>query len=113
MTPTQVDKAPSLWSLGDHICHLVDPAIYPTDAAVAAGYKFTDRAYVWLESAADGAGYYVFLRSKSHQDDLLALSGAFINELLDQSLRLRLERQFGPLRTLIVAQAFSEGDLLG
>jgi His-Xaa-Ser system protein HxsD len=37
---------------------------------------------------------------------------AFTNELGDQQLRNLLENEFGQLRTLIVAQAFSEGNLL-
>jgi hypothetical protein len=36
----------------------------------------------------------------------------FRNELLDQQLRCRLEEQFKDVRTLIVAQAFSEANLV-
>jgi His-Xaa-Ser system protein HxsD len=35
-----------------------------------------------------------------------------IKELVDQALRVQLEEEFGAVRTLIVAQAFSEGNLL-
>ena len=38
--------------------------------------------------------------------------GEFFNELLDQQIRFSLDAEFAPLRTLIVAQAFSEGNLL-
>ena len=44
--------------------------------------------------------------------DLDHLLGEFANELVDQQLRVRLETQFADMRTLIVAQAFSEGNLL-
>ena len=40
------------------------------------------------------------------------LTGDFLNELLDQALRERLEAEFGPVRELIVAQAFSEANML-
>jgi len=43
---------------------------------------------------------------------VIALAGDFSNELIDQRLRERLEQQFGDVRTLIVAQAFAEGNLL-
>jgi His-Xaa-Ser system protein HxsD len=110
---TPINRAPSIWSAEGHVCLSVDPGIYPVDAAVAAGYRFTDRAFVWLESARDGeVGYYIFLRPKVGSEDLQVLSGAFMNELLDQALRYRLEQQFGGMRTLMVAQAFSEGNLL-
>ena len=35
-----------------------------------------------------------------------------VKDLCDQALREDLEREFGAVRTLIVAQAFSEGNLL-
>lgn len=111
MMDAGTNRTPSIWDSGGHACLSIDPAIYPIDAAIAAGYRFTDRAFVWLESV-PGAGYCIFLRPKVASDDLQALSGAFANELLDQALRQRLERQFGAIRTLMVAQAFSEGNLL-
>jgi len=108
------DTQPSIWDAGGQVCLSIERSIYPLDAALAAGYKLTDRAFVWIEPAgATGDGYCVFLRPKVATDDLQALSGAFANELLDQALRHRLEQQFGNLRTLMVAQAFSEGNLLG
>jgi len=111
---TTTDATPSIWDAGGQVCLSIDRSIYPIDAALAAGYRFTDRAFVWIEPAgAIGDGYCVFLRPKIATDDLQALSGAFVNELLDQALRHRLEEQFGNLRTLMVAQAFSEGNLLG
>jgi len=111
---TEITRQIGIWDAGGQVCLAVDPAVYSIEAALAAGYRFTDRAYVWLEPAADReTGYCVVLRPKAAGDDLQALSGAFANELLDQALRQRLEQRFGGLRTLMVAQAFSEGNLLG
>jgi His-Xaa-Ser system protein HxsD len=107
-----VDAAPQLWDASGHVGMRVDPAIYPLEAALAAGYKFTDRAFVWLQSATDPPHYQVFLRPKTKADSLTALSEAFANELIDQALRCRLERQFAAVRALITAQAFAEGNLL-
>lgn len=60
----------------------------------------------------DGEGRLaVFLISVDEarvEDDVTA----FVNELTDQQLRTVLEAEFGALRTLVVAQAFSEGNLL-
>jgi His-Xaa-Ser system protein HxsD len=110
---TPINQSPSIWAAEGHVCLSVNPELYPVDAAIAAGYRFTDHAFVWLESIRDGgAGYYIFLRPKVASEDLQMLSGAFMNELLDQALRYRLQQQFGGMRTLMVAQAFSEGDLL-
>src|SRR5262245_35742669 len=108
------DAKPSIWDAGGQICLSIDRSIYPIDAALAAGYTCTDRAFVWIEPAGSTEdAYCVFLRPKVATDDLQALSGAFANALLDHALRRRLEQQFGNLRTLMVAQAFSEGNLLG
>ena len=57
------------------------------------------------------------LRSRSAKSsgarvDERQLTGDFLNELLDQALRERLEAEFGPVRELIVAQAFSEANML-
>ena len=35
-----------------------------------------------------------------------------MNELVDQQLRVQLDAEFRDVRTLIVAQAFAEGNLL-
>jgi His-Xaa-Ser system protein HxsD len=107
-------SSPSIWDAGGHAGLRLDPDIYTVDVALAAGYKFTDRVFVWLQSDPGSGGYIVFLRPKNPQDaaNLSALAGEFANELLDQALRERLERQFGSVRTLIVAQAFAEGNLL-
>jgi His-Xaa-Ser system protein HxsD len=89
----------------------VDNAIFSLDAVLRAAYKFTDRCHVFLKSSASENSWLVMLRPKSGAP-CGDLGGEFANELIDQRLRERLEQQFGNLRTLIVAQAFSEGNLL-
>jgi His-Xaa-Ser system protein HxsD len=106
--------APSLWQVDESAVVVVDPSIFPIDAALRAAYKFTDQNFVWLERhhSVGPDQYCVFLRPKSPRRDLDVLVGEFINELIDQRLRHRLEEQMGPLRTIIAAQAFAEGNLL-
>jgi His-Xaa-Ser system protein HxsD len=107
-------KLPSLWQDGQNAVVAIDPDIIPLDAAVSAAYKFSDVCYVWIERhpAAGPQHYCVFLRPKHPPIDLAVLVGEFTNELVDQRLRQRLEVQAGPLRTIIAAQAFAEGNLL-
>ncbi len=83
-----------------HVAVPIDLTLFSIDAAMRAAYKLTDRCIVLLE------------RDSSSSADLTATALEFKNELLDQQLRCRLEEQFKDVRTLIVAQAFSEGNLI-
>lgn len=107
-----LDTQPAIWGSDGQVALEIDSAHYSLPVALAAAYKFTNRAFVWVQSTTAANRYLVFLRPKASTDDLLQLSGAFANELIDQALRQRLNEQFTPMRTLIVAQAFSEANLL-
>lgn len=100
-------------SLGDSTAVLqVDMTLYELDAILRACYKYTDRCYLFLtREPASESVVNIFFMSK-HQSDLPTVMGEFCNELVDQSLRLALSQEFGPIRELIVAQAFAEGNLL-
>ena len=101
------------WKLDQaHIAIPVDLQVYSLDAAMRAAYKLTDRCFVFLERDQSSGGLMVFLIARSPSADLSPLALEFRNELLDQQLRCRLEEQFRDVRTLIVAQAFSEGNLV-
>jgi His-Xaa-Ser system protein HxsD len=106
------DVMPSLWSASECVLLEADTAVYPVAAAIATGYRFSDRAFVWLQSSERTGSYHICVKPKTASDDRVRLADAFVNELLDQTLRLHLNQQFGPLRTLITAQAFAEGNLL-
>ena len=45
-------------------------------------------------------------------NEVAPVIGEFCNELLDQQLRLALSREAGPIREILFAQAFAEGNLL-
>src|SRR5262245_7975268 len=68
----------------------LDGGLYPQDVLYAAAYVFMDRAYVLLDQV--GSRFLVHLRGKHALDEpvLRALAGEFENELLAQSLRLRV-----------------------
>jgi His-Xaa-Ser system protein HxsD len=96
-----------------HVAIEIDTSIYSLDAILRATYKFTDRWYVLLQSHDVPTHCCIaHLSAKSPTVELQALVGEFCNELLDQQLRQRLEAQFGEIRSLIVAEAFAEGNLL-
>lgn len=94
----------------------VDTELYALPAIRRTAYKFTGQYHVTLRRPDEGDARRVTItltpKSTSAPADENQLTGDFLNELLDQSLRERLEAEFGPVRELIVAQAFSEANLL-
>lgn len=91
----------------------IDRTIFSVDALLRAAYKFTDRYHVFIQThrtQADRWSIAFHRKPEAHVPEQVA--GEFANELIDQQLRQRLEQQFSDVRTLIVAQAFSEGNLL-
>ena len=96
-----------------HLALPVDLTIYSLDAVIRAAYKLTDRCFTFLERHPDReTEVVVYIVGRSQSSDLSALAFEFRNELVDQQLRCRLEEQFKDVRTLITAQAFSEGNLI-
>jgi His-Xaa-Ser system protein HxsD len=83
-------------------------------SVLRAAYKFTDRWHLFLTRTAEAPGDILAVFTPKSPDGRIenSLMGEFANELLDQRLRETLEQEFGPLRTMIVAQAFAEGNLL-
>ena len=91
----------------------VDTSIYEPRAILSACYKFTDKAYFFVSRCPEAPSYFaVLISSKDKCEDLGRLVGEICNELIDQQLRQSLAREAGSIRELIVAQAFSEGNLL-
>jgi His-Xaa-Ser system protein HxsD len=99
------------WVAGDRTAALsVSRAVYSRRAVLAAAYKLSDRCAMLVD--ADGDDRWVIYLIANIGADLKSLLSVLIRELGDQALREHLECEFGNVRTLIVAQAFSEGNLL-
>lgn len=98
---------------GDTITAFIDKGLYDKDAAMAAAYRLTDRYTV--EMCDDGANLIVLLTRKGdeHPDpgEMNSDLQSFLNDLLDEQLRLKLEQRCGTIRELIVKHAFSPIDL--
>jgi len=102
------------WKTDDgHLAVPVDLTLFSVQAVLKTVYKLSDRAYGFLQRdpcQSDRLWVYLFRRQGGANLNTMALE--FASELNDQQLRLQLEAQFREVRTLIVAQAFSEGNLL-
>jgi len=109
-TVVQHENVVPAWVAGNTAALSVSSAVYSQKAVLAAAYKMSDRCTVLVDT--DGGDRWVVYLIAQAGRDPHSLLPVLIRELADQALRDRLEQEFGPVRTLIVAQAFSEGNLL-
>jgi His-Xaa-Ser system protein HxsD len=102
------------WTTDDaHVALPIDLTLYTLPAVMRASYKMTDRVFVYLQRDSENPQkLWVYFFGRSRTADAKPLVLEFLNELTDQQLRVQLDQQFHDVRTLIVAQAFAEGDLL-
>ena len=79
--------------------------LYQKEAILFTAHTFIDRCYVDIDPSSEKC-ISVSFRSKNKdiQFDVFALE--FCNELLDQQVRLNVEKSYGNIRDLIVKQAF-------
>ncbi len=101
----------SPFSSADVVILDLDYDIYTADVIFRVAYDFTDRCFVFLSRPTD-AVIRVALAPKVPEAPLGDVAGAFANALIDERVRQRVERETRPIRELLVAQAFSEADLL-
>jgi len=84
----------------------VNTKIYPLDSILTAAYTFVDRAYILLDYAENGDIRITFKsRNSAGPDEFAELAGEFENELLHQSLRLKVAKKNRKIREMIIAQA--------
>lgn len=90
----------------------IDLSVFSAAVVLRAAYKLTARAHVFTEPTEPSGGRWtVTFRARGGQD-IEAVIGDFANELIDQRLREEMSLEMAPLRELVVAQAFAEGNLL-
>jgi len=86
----------------------LDNEIYEKEAVMAAAYKMTDLFTILITPIANKKMDLIFEPlSGQTQEDLEIIAKDFCNEVLDQQIRLDLEKRFGKIRELIVEHAFS------
>ena len=79
--------------------------LYNKEAILETSYLFTDKYYIDI---ADGEYWKIFIRSKNDIPfSFDSIKGEFINRLLDNQIRINLDKEFGPVRLEIVKKAFS------
>lgn len=84
----------------------VAEAVYPVAAIHGAAVIFIERAFLRIERPSAGRTR-VTLRPKAgaaSSDELRALGGSFLNELLHQALRIEVGQQTDKLRELVIGK---------
>jgi His-Xaa-Ser system protein HxsD len=90
----------------------INISIYSRPAVMRACYAATNRSYVFLVPGPEPDTLLITFSKREPSQDLSVLAGEFFNDLLDQELRVQIARETSDVRTLLVAQAFAEGNLL-
>ena len=80
---------------------------YEKVAVMAAAYKFTHKCIILIEPLEEGyVGIFFQAKHNGNPDMVPELINEFCNEVLDQQVRLDLEKRYGGLRDTIVKHAF-------
>ncbi len=88
----------------------IDKKIYNKEAIFATSYKFTDEGVFRMQTISEFViGVYFKLKSKN-QNSIEDIANKFLNELIDQQLRISTENRYKHIRDAIVKQAFSPID---
>jgi His-Xaa-Ser system protein HxsD len=92
---------------------ILSKAIYEKEAVFAAAYALSGLCRNRIEPVQAGYVKVTLEFLDSCQDTArLEVENKFMKELIDQQLRLDLEKRYGPIRRLIVQQAFAPLDSL-
>lgn len=85
----------------------VSTKIYDLSAVVQTSYRFTQKCYIQISPICDDIiGVYVKVKG-NRNIDLKDLADNFMNELIDEQVRISTEKEFGIIRDAIVKKAFS------
>ena len=104
---------PALELVAGEISLVLDLRSYRLTAIKKAAYRFADRFTAVLGSPEQDR-LPVALRFRTNVSPATAREAtrAFFQELLDQELREQIAEETNPVRTLILAHAFSNADLI-
>jgi His-Xaa-Ser system protein HxsD len=86
----------------------LDKSFFSKRAVLSAAYKFTGRNIIEIFPLEEGAVGILFKpKNGNFLEDVEKDAVLFLNEVLDQQVRVNLEQDFGHVREIIVEHAFS------
>ena len=86
--------------------------IYSIGAILRSCYWLTDRCYVHLFPTDDGHVQVTLLAKSSEASETSTLAWDLLNSLVDNQLRVSIQQETAAVREMIVAQAFSDVDVI-
>jgi His-Xaa-Ser system protein HxsD len=91
----------------DALILFIEKEFFEKSAIHAASYKFTDKCIIQIEPEGEKK-IAITMALKKPVDEIFLeeLANEFMNEALDQQIRLDLEKRYGNIRELIVRHAF-------
>ena len=92
---------------GNRLLLEIDKTIYNAEAVLNASCKFTDRCYIHQEPASENIINVYFQEKENNSMALDKIANEFCNELIDQQIRINVEKEYGSIRDMIVKKAFS------
>jgi len=92
--------------LGVYARVCVDPSLYSQTAIQKTAYWFTDRCYLYLVNRSSLIEVEFRFKQEKSTDDLKALCGQFLNNLLDQAVRQKVLEETSSIRDTLVKKAF-------
>lgn len=90
----------------------LDVHLYSRDAILNTAYLFTSKCYVDLRSYGDKTAEVVFTQKPNSELELDAIVKDFLNELIDQQLRVNIDQETKAIKELIIKEAFAPLDTI-
>jgi len=84
----------------------VDTSFFCKDAILKTSYQFTEQCYFKVETVGEGAAR-VAISPKEPGTDVERIVPEFLNQLIDQELRVRVQQETAEIHRLIVSEAFA------
>lgn len=81
--------------------------IYTKEAILATSYRFTNRCYICIDMPSQDNFTVSFKNKENEEENIEQLIADFCNELIDQQLRVDVEKEYGEIRNTIVKKALS------
>ena len=88
----------------DVVVFSIDKELFSNDAILQTSYKFTDIYYCEIKTQI--STYMVILNSRNPSINKKNIKEDFLNELIDQQLRVNLYNKTYQIREMIVKKAF-------
>ena len=90
----------------------LDVHLYSRDAILNTAYLFTNKCHVDLRSYGDKTAEVIFTQKPNSELEIEVIAKDFLNELIDQQLRVNIDQETKAIKELIIKEAFAPLDII-